>query len=608
MRQTPTSASDSDETSSSQDIQATFCATLVDEWVRSGVTRAVVSPGSRSTPMALALANDERIALDVVLDERSASFRAIGIARATGRPAVLLCTSGTAAVEYHAAVVEADLDHVPMIVCTADRPPELHGIGAPQTVDQQFLFGRSVRWFGQLGVPDIANRSAWRSFASRAFVEAVDSVNGCGPVHLNLAFREPLVGVAGPLAPGRPDGGPWHRVINGGSVAVASGRLEELRALMVGRRGIIVAGADAITPGDVEEAQVVQRLASSLGWPILADPRSGLRLPSSVTVSAADLILRNTDTAAALRPEVVLRLGAPWASKVLGQWLGSCDDAVDVLVDPCAAWLDPHRQAAVVVHAEAVDVCRGLLDLRVDETKASPSWKSLWRSVSGAADDVLVRELDGLDDDAAPSEPWIARDLVRALSEGSHLVVSSSMPIRDVEWFSGARSGLSVHANRGANGIDGVVSTILGVASAATSRSSDAVGSPVTVGLLGDLSFLHDAGALASAHGINATLVVIDNAGGGIFQFLPQATSLPAERFEQLFGTEQRVDIANVARGYGVDVIEVGTVAGWHAALANVTASGLRMILVRTNRPENVAEHARLVACVSEAVQAVLPA
>ena len=585
------------------DIQATFCATLVDEWVRAGVTHAVVSPGSRSTPMAMALA-ESRLRLAVVLDERSAAFRALGTARATGRPTVLLCTSGTAAVEYHAAVAEADLDHVPLIVCTADRPPELHGIGAPQTVDQQALYGRSVRWFGQIGVPDEANRSAWRSFAARAHSEALQSVRGPGPVHINLPFREPLIGTPGPLPPGRNGGAPWHTVVPGRNVAVASGRLEPLLSLVRGRRGIIVAGAGAVQPGDEAGAEVLHRLAAALGWPVLADPRSGLRSRASTTVSAADAILRNERAAAALRPEVVLRIGAPWASKVLGQWLASLDVAIDVLIDPYGAWLDPQRQAQMVICADPVDIARGLLDLRIEEGR--PMWKALWRSVSAAADDALGAAFgDGADqattdsDGSVLSEPWIARNLVRALPPGTRLVVSSSMPIRDVEWFSGPQTGVEILANRGANGIDGVVSTILGSASVGDGRP--------TVGLLGDLSFLHDAGAFASAAGLNAAFFVVDNGGGGIFEFLPQSSSMPRERFELLFGTNQPVSVADVARGYGLTVAEVSTRNEVLTAVRAVGEVGLRVIIMRTDRQANVAEHDRLNAVVSAAVEAVLP-
>lgn len=580
------------------DVQATFCATLVDEWVRAGVTHAVVSPGSRSTPLALALVNDGRLRVSVVLDERSAAFRVIGLGRATGRPAVLLCTSGTAAVEYHAAVVEADLDRVPMIVCTADRPAELLGIGAPQTVNQYGLFGASVRWSGELGVPDSANRGAWRSFAARAAAEAVGSGRGPGPVHVNLPFREPLIGVAGEMPVGRADGAPWHRAIRGSSVPVSSGRLEAVKALVHGRRGVIVAGADAVS--DDAGAAVVHRLAAALGWPVIADPRSGLRTKASSVVAAADAILRSPGAAAALTPDVVLRLGSPWASKVLGQWLAS-SGADDVLVDPFGAWLDPHRTASLIIAADAAEVASGLLDLRV--AGARPAWTSRWRSVAAAADGAIAKALDEAEDEGEISEPWVARTLVRALPEGTRLVASSSMPVRDIEWFSPPVIGVAVLVNRGANGIDGVVSTVLGAGSVGDGR--------VTVGLLGDLAFLHDAGALSGTEGVDATIVVIDNGGGGIFEFLPQASSLSRVQFEQLFGTRQGVDVAAVARGYGLGVSEVHDSAGLLAAL-EVASSPTRtracqVLVVRTDRQANVAVHDALNAAVAVAVEAVLP-
>lgn len=595
-----------------QDVQATYCATLVDEWVRAGLTHAVVSPGSRSTPMALALAAEPRLRLDVVLDERSAAFRALGTARVTGRATVLLCTSGTAAVEYHPAVAEADLDRVPLIVCTADRPPELHGIGAPQTVDQQALFGRSVRWFGQLGVPDEANRWTWRSFAARAVCEAMDSVCGPGPVHLNLPFREPLLGATGALPPGRPSGRPWHSVVAGHGAALASGSLEPLRAALYGRRGIILAGAGTIAPGDRDGAEVLHRLAAALGWPLLADPRSGLRMAASTTVSAADAILRSERAAQALRPEVVLHLGAPWASKVVGQWLASVSEARHVLVDPFGAWLDPQRQAEMVICADPVDVARGLLGLRLGEEQ--PTWTALWRSVALAAEQVLSDQLDPASGDrsdtaegTAPletnklalSEPLIARTLLRLLPPTARLVVSSSMPIRDVEWFGPLVQDVEVVANRGANGIDGVVSTVLGAASSGDGRP--------TAGLLGDLAFLHDAGALASAGDVAATFFVVDNGGGGIFEFLPQATALSRPQFESLFGTPQTVNVADVCRAYGATVLEPSTIEELVAALSVVGEPGLRVVLMKTNRASNVVIHSELNAAISQAVEAVLP-
>src|SRR4051794_7287165 len=275
--------------------QATFCATLVDEWARAGVTDAFVAPGSRSTPLALALASDDRLRVQVFHDERAASFAALGAGLATRRPAVLLCTSGTAATHLHAAVVEAHQAGVPLLVCTADRPPELQGVGAPQTIDQQHLYGRAVRWFVDPGAPGDAMRGTWRALAARAVVEATGAWPG--PVHLNLPFRDPLVGEPGPLPPGRLGGAPW---VSGGS--------PQRNTLVVdGPRVLVVAGAGA------------DPVLADVGLPVLADPRSGLAGPN--VVRHADAILRHEASAAALTPDVIWRVGPPPASKVVNEWL-----------------------------------------------------------------------------------------------------------------------------------------------------------------------------------------------------------------------------------------------------------------------------------------------
>ncbi len=302
------------------------------------MAHAVVCPGSRSTPLALAVAAEPRIRLHVRLDERSAGFTAVGIGAATGLPALVVVTSGTAAAELHAAVVEADLGRVPLLVCTADRPPELRDVGAPQTIDQTHLFGRAPRWSADPGVPDEASRSTWRSLGSRSAAETRSGPRGPGPVHLNLPFREPLLGDAdrGGVPAGRPDGRPWHRV-EAARAAPGTGVVDELSAEGVrpGTRGLIVAGHGCGDPAAVLD------LAAALGWPVLADPRSGLRTAGSSVVSAADGILRAPGFAAAHRPDVVVRLGERWASKVVTTFLAGSDT---VVVDPYG-WSDPERGA-----------------------------------------------------------------------------------------------------------------------------------------------------------------------------------------------------------------------------------------------------------------------
>lgn len=338
-------------------LQDSFSATLVDEWHRGGLTDAVIAPGSRSTPLAVALAADGRVRIHVVLDERAAGFVALGLGLASGRPAVVLTTSGTAAVELHPAVVEAHHARVPLLACTADRPPDLHHVGAPQTIVQEGLFAGAVRWAHAPGVPDSASAGVWRSLAARALAEATAGPPGPGPVHLNLAFREPLVGHAGPpgVVPGRPSGGPWHVRTPAAAQALAP-PADVVRALAgSGGRGVIVAGAGAGDPA------AVSALAAALGWPLLADPRSGCRVPGPCTVAAADALLRVSAFAAGAQPELVLRLGAPWASRVVAEWLASLA-VPQWLVDPHGAWMDPGRSATTVVAADPTRLAAAVVE------------------------------------------------------------------------------------------------------------------------------------------------------------------------------------------------------------------------------------------------------
>ena len=564
------------------DRQAAFATTLVDEWARSGVTHAVVCPGSRSTPLSLALAAEPRLELHIRLDERSAGFTALGIGLATGRPAVVVVTSGTAAAELHAAVVEAALARAPMLVCTADRPPELRDVGAPQTIDQTRLFGNSVRWFVDPGVPDDASRPSWRSLASRAFAEAVAGPTGPGPVHLNLPFREPLLGDAasGGVPDGRTGSTPWHQVITG-PVTPTAGMVPDLMrsaGLVPGSRGLIVAGAGCGDP------KAVRRLAEALDWPVLADPRSGLRSPHALVICAADGILRAPAFTAGHRPDAVLVLGERWASKVVNGFLG---DSPRVVVDPSGGWPDPERSADRLVRCDPTLLCEELAGtVAGGRVHIANGWASEWRDAEDRAQAAIDHALD---DHAGWTEPALARRLIKGLPAGVRLFVSSSMPIRDVEAFGAPRTDpAQVFANRGANGIDGVVSTALGVA-----RSLGP-----TVALVGDLAFFHDVSALVGPQGQEAplTIVVADNGGGGIFSFLPPAASIEPTVFERLFGTPQAPDVAVVAAGFGWSVREVDESSGPEAigvALERaMERNGRSVVRVRLpDRVANVAAH-----------------
>ncbi|MGI8759348.1 MAG: 2-succinyl-5-enolpyruvyl-6-hydroxy-3-cyclohexene-1-carboxylic-acid synthase [Acidimicrobiales bacterium] len=552
-------------------VQAAFAATLVDEWARAGVGHAVVSPGSRSAPLALALAAEPRLRLHVHLDERSAGFMALGIGKATGVPAVVLTTSGTAAVELHPAVVEAAQSRVPLLACTANRPAELHGIGAPQTVDQTHLFGRAVRWFCQPGVATATTATTWRSLAARTVAEAMGSPPG--PVHLDLAFCDPLVARPGALPPGRAGGGGWHQLPRWSS-SPEPAELAEVEAVVDGQTGVIVAGAGSGAPG------AVHALAAVLGWPVLADPPSGCRDPAPATVAAFDAVLRHPRFADEHRPAVVLRLGEPPASKVLAEWLAR-SGARQVVIERHGTWLDPARTAAMVVAGDPSAWCAALAG-RAGPGEAGVGWAASWAAAEAVAQEaieVVVARRGGL------TEPGVARTTAAALPAGTTLVVASSMPVRDLEWYAAPRHGLRVLANRGANGIDGMVSTTAGVALAS--------GGPTAL-LVGDLAFLHDANGLLglAERAVDLTIVVVDNAGGGIFSFLPAAELLAPERFELLFGTPQRADLAALAAAHGVAASAVRDLAELGAALEEPQpAGGTRALIATTDRHENVAVH-----------------
>jgi 2-succinyl-5-enolpyruvyl-6-hydroxy-3-cyclohexene-1-carboxylate synthase len=566
-----------------RDATTAFARTLVDEWTRHGVTDACLAPGSRSAPLALALAGDDRIRLHVLLDERSASFFALGLARATGRPAPLLCTSGTAAANFHPAVLEAHHGRVPMIVCTADRPPELRDTGAGQTVDQLKLYGASVRWFHEANVPtDHAGAGAeWRALASRAVAEAQGAPSG--PVHLNLLFREPLVPTGEELvdAPGRSDDRPWTAHAPGVR-APSVEMLDALAHLVADRpRGLVVAGWGA----GVRPATAL-RFAEAAGWPVLADPLSNLRVPG--TVATYDPLLRVPGFAGAHRPDVVLRIGAPTTNKVAVQWL--TPDVDQVLVDPDGAWLDPQHAVSGRMVADP-ELLLGALADAVD-VMVDDEWVGRWNTSDALARAAVDDLVDGWSE---PFEGRVARDVVAAVPEGAALVVASSMPVRDVESFASAREGVTYYANRGANGIDGFVSTALGIATA--------VDAP-TVALGGDLCFLHDANGLLGAadRAVDATFVVVDNGGGGIFSFLPHA-ELP-EHFDTLFGTPQAVDLGALAAVHGLPVDEVADAPGVVPAVqASVAAGGVRVVRVRTDRVVNVTRHREVWAAVAESVR-----
>ena len=522
------------------DANATFSATIVDQWVRCGLRAAFVAPGSRSTPLAIALSARSEIRLELFHDERSASFAALGWGLATGTPAVLLCTSGTAATHFHGAVAEAGISCVPMLVCTANRPPELWGIGAPQTIDQSDLYRSSVRAFIQPGPPDDSEPSNWRSVANQSWLAAANR-NNPGPVQLDLSFREPLLGEVLELPPAADPAGVGSPVRpTPAEISAVVDRLLDTGGAI--RPGVIVAGR-----GESDPVALVE-LATALGWPIVADHRSGLRDGSALRFHDAALRLSKDNgqpSDLARSTQRILRFGEPLSSKVLGQWIariGTDPDAVTGFA-PWSRIINPER---VIVHQLAEHSAAQML---LDELKVRSSrqggltpyenWGIRWND----RDTELAARFDSME----LTEAKIAAQTLGSVPAGGALVVSSSMPVRDVEWF-GPDSSVSVYSNRGANGIDGVVATAIGVA---------CTGVP-TVCLIGDVAFLHDQTSLIALarRQVDLRIVVVDNDGGGIFSFLPQHEQLDEGTYEQLFGTPHGTDLAALCAAHG---LEVGT-------------------------------------------------
>jgi 2-succinyl-5-enolpyruvyl-6-hydroxy-3-cyclohexene-1-carboxylate synthase len=541
----------------------TFARVLVDELARQGLRDAVVAPGSRSAPLAYALAAHDRVRLHVRHDERSAAFLALGLALGSGRPAAVVCTSGTAAANLHPAVIEADLSAVPLVVLTADRPPELRGTGANQTIDQVGLYGRSVRWFAEVGVPEGRDGEPryWRSLAARAAAEARGALGGApGPVHLNCPLREPLVGE--PAA------------ASGGAGAVVADRtpvVADLTAVTRAERGVVVAGHGA--------PDGLPALAEVVGWPLLAEPHSGARTGPAALCSH-DALLRHEPFAAAHRPEVAVVGGKPGLSRALLGWL---DGVRQVAATRPGRFADPARNASEVVVADAVVA---------EPAPGAGRWLATWRD----ADAVATGAIDALlDADEAPSEPRTARDLGACLPDGTALVAASSMPIRDLDAFLRPRDGLRVLSNRGASGIDGFTSTAAGVA---------LVHDGPVCAIAGDLSLLHDAGGLLVPPGgprADLVAVVLNNDGGAIFSLLPHAGHAD---FERLFGTPHGIDLAMLAATYRAGHRLVDRAADLAGAVGAARADGgIQLVEVRTDRVANAALHRRLLAAVSAALE-----
>jgi 2-succinyl-5-enolpyruvyl-6-hydroxy-3-cyclohexene-1-carboxylate synthase len=569
-----------------------LASAFVEELARGGVRLAAISPGSRSTPLAVALWRQPEIEVSVIVDERSAAFFALGAAQATGTPVAMLCTSGTAAANYHPAICEADESALPLIALTADRPPELRGIGAGQTIDQVKLYGSSVRWFCEVGTHGAGDTGLlhYRSVACRALAAARGEPRP-GPVHLNLPWREPLaplpvegtVTATDPLALEGRDVRPLTAVtpIDMEPSAIL---LDEVAGHISGASaGVIVAGRQL----DPELREPLTQLAKTAGLPILAEPTSQLRCgphDRSRIVSTYDHLLRDERFRESVKPDLVLRFGAMPTSKPLREWLAA-SAADQIVVDPRGGWNEPTGRAAAVLRADPTELAAGWA-ARLGEQRSAPS---RWLDAEAAAREALAAELEGQNE---ITEPGLHLALGQAHADGDLVYTASSMPIRDQEAFLAPSDTDTLFlCNRGANGIDGLVSSGIGAAHAS--------GKPTTI-VTGDLGLLHDIGGLAALRDVSTPvrIVVIDNNGGGIFGFLPQAEALSNDEFEALLGTPRGVDVAKAAALFDLPHRRLKSLAELPEALG----AGTGLIEVAVDRESNVAHHRRLTDRVLEAI------
>ena len=598
---------------------------FVDELVRCGMRAACTSPGSRSAPLALTLAHERRLQCYSHIDERCAGFFALGLAKASGLPVAVTCTSGTAVAELLPAAIEAHEARVPLLLLSADRPPELRENGAGQAIDQLKLFGSAAKWFFEVGTHDASEqRLRWiRTLACRAYATTLEGRPGV--VHLNFPLREPLISEQ-PLpedATGRPDDSPYVRRRLRASLEpkrrepTAGSPHGELQA----RRGLVIAGRDERHSRSETRTlgHAVAAFARAAGWPLLADPLSGARR-GETAVAHYDALLRDERFAAAHRPELVLRLGDLPVSKPLRSWLAGLSDVRQFALDPEGAWQDP---AAALSDSLLVDPMAALDQLAEDiREPGDADWLASWRS----GDELAAEAILGVLGESGLSEPVVAAELGVLLPAEATLFVASSMPVREIETFWPIRNDAPrVLCNRGANGIDGIVSSAFGAA---------ADGASPLVLLIGDVALAHDIGGLLAARrlGLKLTIVLLNNEGGGIFDFLPVAASGLARQpepaaqrdvadpigaaagyaaaatrqdiYTRHIATPTGLDFADAARLYGLGHERVEDVHSFRAALERAMASERSCIVeAHSERAANKALHEQVWSAVANSLR-----
>ncbi|GHO87327.1 2-succinyl-5-enolpyruvyl-6-hydroxy-3-cyclohexene-1-carboxylic-acid synthase [Dictyobacter formicarum] len=576
---------------------------FIDELQRSGVQNIVACPGSRSTPLAMAIAAHPSLKVWMHVDERSAAFFALGMAKQLGRPVALVCTSGTAAANFLPAIAEAKLTHVPLLVLTADRPHELRETGAPQAIDQNRLYGTHVKWFVEVALPEATNEALRyiRTLADR--VAALASAVPAGPVHLNLPFREPLTPAALPDQPlppveqrdpilwqGRPDNTPYVRVDDASPGSISAEEIAQVaEQASATTHGLIVVGPSF----DPALTAPLLQLARTLRYPILADPLSQLRggaHDQSLIVSSYDAFLRLETFAGRFVPELIIRFGAMPVAKPFLLYLKRYADCPQIVVDAQGDWNEPTQLASHMIHAHPATFCEELTTRLAQQEQALPAHDDRWLQTWLRADRMTRQTLQAaIQDFQAPFEGRVFTELTDLLPPGSTLFAGNSMPIRDMDTFYwGGSQTISTLGNRGANGIDGVISSALGVSAAKQSSTP-------TVLVIGDLSFFHDLNGLLAArlHQLDLVIILINNDGGGIFSFLPQA-AYPAH-FEQLFGTPTGLEFQPVVQMYGGTYQRPADWSDFRQVFQDSIATrGLHVIELRTERASNVAMHRQL--------------
>ncbi|WP_102345201.1 2-succinyl-5-enolpyruvyl-6-hydroxy-3-cyclohexene-1-carboxylic-acid synthase [Bacillus sp. Marseille-P3661] len=572
-----------------------YVAAFIDELVRSNVKQIVVSPGSRSTPIAMVAADHPDMKVWLNVDERSAAFFALGIAKASRQPVAIVCTSGTAVANYMPAIVEAKESQIPLIVLTADRPHELRDIGAPQAIDQIHIFGKQVKWFVEMAIPEDTPEMLRyvRTVAARAVSTAI--LGPSGPIHLNFPFREPLTAVI-------EDDEIWRAGLENRKQFVKvdhSHKIPEalqidtlVKTLQNSKKGIIICG-----PYDRPEfAPAVVALAEKIGFPILADPLSQLRSglhSKDLIIDSYDAFLRDEQIATNLIPETVIRFGAMPVSKALTLFLKRNPQIHQFMIDGDGLWRDPTLLTSSVMHADPTLFCEKLVDsFSKNDISSDSQWLNTWTAV----DQIAGESLQQLGNASEQFEGNVILQLADCLPSDSTLFVGNSMPIRDVDsFFLANEQSIRVLANRGANGIDGTISSALGAST---------VSEPLVL-VLGDLTFYHDLNGLLAAklHHLNATIIIINNDGGGIFSFLPQANH--PKNFELLFGTPLGLDYRYVVEMYGGQFTRIGDWNDFKDVVQKcIQSKGLQVIEIHTNRDTNVQKHREIWQKTNESIKA----